>query len=115
MEKRALCKYEAPTDEYVETLLQQNLTAERCAIARYQQICDMCYGKDYDTFRVSAKILKEELEHEQEIGDYIEDIEETKNICARKTGLTNRYYFVHLESKLKPLGKPGGFLCYKKY
>ena len=38
----------------------------------------MCYGKDYDTFRVSAKILKEELEHEQEIGDYIDDIEETK-------------------------------------
>lgn len=77
-EKRALCKYEAPTDEYVETLLRQNLTAERCAVARYQQICDMCYGKDYDTFRVSAKILKEELEHEQEIGDYIDDIEETK-------------------------------------
>ena len=76
--KRALCKYEAPTDEYVETLLRQNLTAERCAVARYQQICDMCYGKDYDTFRVSAKILKEELEHEQEIGDYIDDIEETK-------------------------------------
>ena len=65
-------------DEYVETLLRQNLTAERCAVARYQQICDMCYGKDYDTFRVSAKILKEELEHEQEIGDYIDDIEETK-------------------------------------
>ena len=56
----------------------RNLTAERCAVASYQQICDMCYGKDYDTFRVSAKILKEELEHEQEIGDYIDDIEETK-------------------------------------
>lgn len=73
-EKYAKCKYEAPTDEYVVTLLEQNLQAERCAIGRYQQICDMCFGKDYDTFRVSAKILKEELEHEQEIGDFINDI-----------------------------------------
>lgn len=76
--KHAKCKYEAPTDEYVMALLKQNLVAEQCAIARYQQICDMCYGKDYDTFRVSAKILKEELEHEQEIGDYIIDIEEAQ-------------------------------------
>lgn len=76
--KRALCKYEAPTDDYVETLLQQNLVAERCAISRYQQICEMCREKDYDTFEMSSKILKEELEHEQEIGDYIEDIEVTK-------------------------------------
>ena len=50
---------------------------EKCK--EYREIHDrMCYGKDYDTFRVSAKILKEELEHEQEIGDYIDDIEETK-------------------------------------
>ncbi len=55
-------------------LLQQNLVAERCAIARYQGICEMTFGKDFETFRVSAKILKEELEHEQEMGDFIEDI-----------------------------------------
>ena len=36
----------------------------------------MCFGKDYDTYRVSAKILKEELEHEQEMGDFIEDIKQ---------------------------------------
>ena len=72
----AQCKYEAPTEPYVMNLLEQNLVAERCAIARYQKICDMTFGKDYETFRMSAKILKEELEHEQEMGDFIEDIKQ---------------------------------------
>ena len=73
-EEKALCKYAAPVDEYVESLLEQNLQAERCAIARYQQICDMTHGKDYETFRRSDKILQEEREQEQEIGDFAEDI-----------------------------------------
>lgn len=75
-EKLAICKYDAPVDEYIETLLQQNLNAERCAIGRYQQICEMCMsGKDIDTFHIARHILHEELEHEQEIEDYIADIE----------------------------------------
>ena len=73
-EKIAQCKYDAPEKPYVMNLLQQNLVAERCAIARYQKICEMTFGKDYETYRVSAKILKEEIEHEQEIGDFEEDI-----------------------------------------
>lgn len=73
-EKKALCKYAAPTDEHIEKLLEQNLSAERCAIARYQQICDMTHGKDYETFRISSKILKEEIEHEQEIEGFVEDL-----------------------------------------
>lgn len=76
-QKYAICKYDAPTDEYILTLLEQNLEAERCAIGRYQQICDLCMGgKDIDTFHVSRHILKEEIEHEQEIEDYIADIKE---------------------------------------
>lgn len=73
--KHAICKYDAPKDEYVMKLLEQNLEAERCAIGRYQQICDMCMsGKDIDTFHIARHILKEEIEHEQEIEDYIADI-----------------------------------------
>ena len=71
----ALCKYEAPTKPYTMNLLEQNLTAERCAIIRYQKICEMTDGKDYDTFRLASKILHEEIEHEQEIGDFKDDIE----------------------------------------
>ena len=43
----AHCKYEAPSDPYIVMLLEQNLEAERCAIARYQKICDMTFGKDF--------------------------------------------------------------------
>lgn len=76
--KMAKCKYEAPTDENVLAILKQNLTAERCAVAHYQQLCDLCHGIDYVTFRIAEKILKEEVEHEQEIEDFINDIETTK-------------------------------------
>ena len=74
-QKVALCKYDAPTKPYVINLLEQNLTAERCAIVRYQKICEMTDGKDYATFRMATKILHEEIEHEQEIGDFKDDIE----------------------------------------
>lgn len=70
----ANCRYDAPINPYVMTLIEQNVAAERCAIARYQKICDMTHGKDYETFRLSEKILKEEIAHEQEIGDFGEDI-----------------------------------------
>ena len=33
----------------------------------------MTLFKDYETFKVSAKILKEEIEHEQEMEDFLAD------------------------------------------
>ena len=74
--KVAKCKYDAPTDEYVLTIVKQVLAAERCAVTRYQQICDRCFGKDYQTFKISAHILEQELDHEQDMEDYITDISE---------------------------------------
>ena len=80
--KFAKCKYEAPADEYIVTLLNQNLESERCAIARYQGICDFCFGKDYETFRISQKILKDEIDHEQELEDFLADIQSQINNTA---------------------------------
>ena len=62
-----------PMNADTKVLVAQNLTAERCAVARYEQICEMCQGKDFETFRISRKILKEELEHEQEMEDFEAD------------------------------------------
>ncbi len=73
-QKHALCKYEAPADEFIVAILEQNLDAERCAISRYQQICEMTGGKDFETFHMSRHILQDELEHEQDIEDFMEDI-----------------------------------------
>ncbi|MBR1605263.1 MAG: ferritin [Alphaproteobacteria bacterium] len=72
---KAKCRYEAPTDPCIFKVLQQNLTAERCAVSHYQQLCELCHGVDFVTFRLSEKILKEEVEHEQEIEDFIHDME----------------------------------------
>ena len=73
--KVAKCRYEAPSDSCVYKILQQNLTAERCAVSHYQQLCELCHGIDYVTFRLAEKILAEEVEHEQEIEDFMHDME----------------------------------------
>jgi bacterioferritin len=45
--KFAKCPYEAPIDPYVEVILNQNLSGERCAIQRYKGIADYTNGKDH--------------------------------------------------------------------
>ena len=72
--KYARCGYDAPHDDFIMSLLQQNLDSERCAINRYQQICEICFGKDFETFKISQKILHEELDHEQDWEDFINDL-----------------------------------------
>ncbi len=71
--KTARCQYDAPQKPDTKTLVTQNLASERCAINRYQEICDMCFGKDHQTFHIARHILKEELEHEQEMEDFLAD------------------------------------------
>ena len=73
--KLAKCEYEVPSDPYVEAILQQNLNGERCAIQRYKGIADFTNGKDHTTHQMVTTILNEELEHEQDIEDWIADIE----------------------------------------
>ncbi len=74
--QQARCGYEIPNNALSIELLKQNLDSERCAIARYQQICEMCWGKDYETFEISRQILHDELDHEQDWEDFIKDLEE---------------------------------------
>lgn len=77
--KLSRCEYEAPVDPYVETILQQNLRGERCAIQRYKEIADFTAGTDHTTHQMATTILNEELEHEQDIEDWITDIERLKD------------------------------------
>lgn len=73
-QKIAICKYDAPNKAYIMNLLDQNLIAERCAIARYQKICEMTFGKDFVTYYMATDILQDEIEHEGEISAYHDDI-----------------------------------------
>jgi bacterioferritin len=73
--KLSRCDYDEPKDPYVEAILEQNLKGERCAIQRYQEIADFTNGKDHTTHQIATTILNEELEHEQDIEDFISDIQ----------------------------------------
>ena len=74
----AKCNYEEPSDPYVEVILEQNLTGERCAIKRYEEIAAYTNGKDFSTYQMAVTILDEELEHEHDIEDWLKDIERLK-------------------------------------
>ena len=82
-DKYAGCKYEIPSNGLSFELLKQNLASERCAINRYQQICEMCFGKDYETYDISAQILHDELDHEQDWEDFIKDLECSRQFCLK--------------------------------
>ena len=45
--------------------------AERCAMAGYNEICKMTYGKDFRTFDLSLAILHEETEHESWFSEFL--------------------------------------------
>ncbi|HOU85432.1 MAG TPA: ferritin-like domain-containing protein [Spirochaetota bacterium] len=76
--KYSKCPYETPSDPYIEIILNQNLSGERCAISRYKGIADFANGKDHSTHQIATQILNEELEHEQDIEDWIGDLERMK-------------------------------------
>ncbi len=75
--EKARCKYITPEKFDVVSLLHDNLEAERCAITRYEELCAKTDGLDYETFRMSERILQEEIEHEQELEDFLADIEDS--------------------------------------
>lgn len=73
--KIARCKYEEPSDPYVEVILKQNIAGERCAIQRYQEIADFTDKKDWVTHAMAIEILAEEVEHEKDLDDFVVDID----------------------------------------
>jgi bacterioferritin len=76
--KLSHCKYDPPEDPYVEVILEQNLQGERCAIHRYKEIADYTTGKDHTTHQMATTILNEELEHENDIEDWLTDLKRMK-------------------------------------
>ncbi len=77
--KLARCKYDEPSDTYIEVILEQNLKGERCAIQRYQEIANYTNGKDHSTHQMAVTILNEEIEHENDIEDWITDLNRMKD------------------------------------
>lgn len=70
------CGYTKPTDYNTAILVAQNLESERKAEDVYEAICKACKDAgDLITFHISRKILEDEQEHEQDLEDFLNDME----------------------------------------
>jgi bacterioferritin len=73
--KKTNCGYEIPNDPYVVNILEQNIKGEQCAIVVYNKILEKVkLGNDPITFHMIRKIMEDEVEHEHELQDLLEDI-----------------------------------------
>lgn len=73
------CGYEPPEDPYVETLLDQNIKGEQCAIAVYQRLAEATKDADPITYNLAVQIMADEVEHEEDLQALVEDIELMKS------------------------------------
>ncbi len=71
----ARCKYAVPLQNDVLNMLKQNIASERCAVVRYEEIASYTNGLDFTTCDIAKRIMAEEEEHEQELQDYLRDVQ----------------------------------------
>ena len=59
----------------VISMLKQNIASERCAVIRYEEIASYTNNIDYTTCDIAKRIMAEEEEHEQDLQDYLRDVQ----------------------------------------
>jgi bacterioferritin len=69
------CGYLPPDDEYVKTILDQNIEGERCAISYYDGLMKKTKDTDIITYNMVLTILNQEVEHEEDLQALLEDLE----------------------------------------
>ena len=72
--KQTNCGYDAPTDHSVKALLKQNIKGEQCAIETYEKLAEIVKGKDVITRYLVLEIMKDEIEHEEDLEALLADI-----------------------------------------
>ena len=74
--KQSNCGYDAPANPFVVNILNQNIRGEQCAIQVYHKMLEKVkLGNDPITFNTIRKIMQEEVEHEDELQNILEDIQ----------------------------------------
>jgi len=69
------CGYDSPADPYVETVLDQNIKGEQCAIKTYSKMLDITREADPVTYNIILTIISQEVEHEEDLAALKEDLE----------------------------------------
>ncbi|MBN1398898.1 MAG: ferritin [Bacteroidetes bacterium] len=72
--KMTNCGYDSPEDPSVKTLLNQNIKGEQCAIEVYRKLAEATKDKDVLTYHLALEIMKEEIEHEDDLEALLEDM-----------------------------------------
>ena len=60
------CGYEVPSPDE-KKILKQNIKGEQCAIDVYKKLLDITKDKDVITYNMLLEILKDEVEHEDDL------------------------------------------------
>ncbi len=68
------CAYEAPEDPFVQTVLEQNIRGEQCAISVYDNLMKVTKDVDPVTYNVALQIIEQEVEHEEDLQSLLEDL-----------------------------------------
>ena len=82
-ERLSPCKYDAPEDPWVGTLLDQNIAGEQCAIGAYKELMDLTKDRDPVTWNVALTLLQQEVEHEEDLQSLREDLDLLLGRAAR--------------------------------
>lgn len=72
------CGYEAPEDPFVRKVLEQNIKGEQCAIATYRKLMEVTKDADPITYEMALEIMRDEVEHEEDLQGLVEDLENMK-------------------------------------
>lgn len=72
------CGYDAPSDPSVRKILEQNIKGEQCAITAYNELLKFTENLDPVTYEMVVQILRDEVEHEDDLQSLIEDLENMK-------------------------------------
>lgn len=68
------CKYDAPEDPFVQTVLEQNIKGEQCAIGVYEKLMKTTKDADPVTYNIALQIIEQEVEHEEDLQSLLEDL-----------------------------------------
>jgi bacterioferritin len=73
--KSTNCGYLVPNNPHVKKLLEQNVEGERCAIKFYSELLEkLKKGNDTISFHMIRKILSDEIEHEEDLENLLDDL-----------------------------------------
>jgi len=72
--KMSNCGYLKPEDFHDKAIIMQGVEGERCAIDVYTKLLEMVKDKDEITYQMILEILKDEIDHEDDFENLLDDM-----------------------------------------